>query len=105
MRRKNIIDLVSSAVSMLQSDRIDEATRRLFERSQIEDMSFDDLAAQIEETERTLTSLKTFRDGAARGSSKRADFVSSIKRLKSWQDRLQRKFDAAVEARKSAKNK
>lgn len=74
-------------------------------RSKVDSMSYDEIASEIQTVEQTLTSLRAYRDGAARGSSKRADFVSSIKRLSNWRDSLQKKFDNAVDARKPKKIK
>jgi hypothetical protein len=80
-------------------DTVDIVMAALSEVSKVDSMSNDEIASEIANVEQTLASLRAYRDGAARGSSKRADFVSSIKRLSNWRDSLQRKFNAAVDAR------
>lgn len=58
-----------------------------------------ELRQQVEELGASIDDMKKYRDRCVRGSSRRADFAASIRRLKDLQKKLQRKIDRTVEAK------
>lgn len=62
-----------------------------------------DLKKQVNDIDDSIEDLRKYRDNCPRGSSRRADFASSINRLRDWQKRLQKKIDRAVDATSTKK--
>lgn len=57
-----------------------------------------DLRAQIRDLDASIDDLKLYRDRCPRGSSRRADFASSINRLQDWRKKLEKKVARAEDA-------
>lgn len=62
-----------------------------------------DVAVELDDVVKAIASLVVYRDRCPRGSARRADFASSIRRLKAWQQRLERQLSREDDVSKGDK--
>lgn len=58
-------------------------------------------AAELSDVTASIDALASYRDKCPRGSARRADFASSIRRLKAWQRKLEQQLKSDAESRVS----